>query len=108
MVMEVQKDMTAEGSLVRCTQRTSEFEKVLDYDYKKCKGCSICVALCPKNALQEGPLKEIATGLDAPPVLIDLDACAFCGMCVNFCPMRAFKMAVMAIKKPEAEVAAEA
>ncbi|MCK7515662.1 MAG: 4Fe-4S binding protein [Desulfobacterales bacterium] len=59
---------------------------MLDYDYKKCAGCSICVALCPKKALQEGPLQEIAKGLDAPPVLIDLDACAFCGMCVNFCP----------------------
>ena len=33
MVMEVQKDMTAEGSLVRCTQKTPESEKVLDYDY---------------------------------------------------------------------------
>jgi 4Fe-4S ferredoxin len=52
------------------------------------------VALCPKKALQEGPLQEIAKGLDAPPVLIDLDACAFCGMCVNFCPMKAFKMTV--------------
>lgn len=108
MVMEVQKDMTAEGSLVRCIQKTPESEKVLDYDYKKCKGCSICVALCPRKALQEGPLKEIATGLDAPPVLIDLEACAFCGMCVNFCPMGAFKMTVQEIKKPEAEVAAEA
>ena len=53
-------------------------------------------------------MKEIATGLDAPPVLIDLEACAFCGMCVNFCPMGAFKMTVQEIKKPEAEVAAEA
>ena len=50
------------------------------------------MALCPKKALQEGPLQEIAKGLDAPPVLIDLDACAFCGMCVNFCPTKAFKM----------------
>ena len=39
-------------------------------------------------------MQEIAKGLDAPPVLIDLDACAFCGMCVNFCPMKAFKMTV--------------
>jgi 4Fe-4S ferredoxin len=67
------------------------------------------VALCPKKALQEGPLQEIAKGLDAPPVLIDLDACAFCGMCVNFCPMKAFKMTVRE-KRPtqEAAEAAEA
>jgi 4Fe-4S ferredoxin len=52
------------------------------------------VVLCPKKALEEGPLLEIAKGLDAPPVLIDLDACAFCGMCANFCPTKAFRMTV--------------
>jgi ferredoxin len=93
-MMEIEKDMDVEGSHIRCRQRTKESEKVLDYDYKRCKGCTICVAICPEKALSEGPLQEIAKGLDAPPVLIDLDACAFCGMCVNFCPMRAFKMTI--------------
>jgi len=93
-MMEIEKEMEVEDSTIHCRQKTKETEKVLDYDYKKCIGCSICVNLCPKKALQEGPLQEIAKGLDAPPVLIDLDACAFCGMCVNFCPTRAFKMTV--------------
>jgi 4Fe-4S ferredoxin len=52
-------------------------------------------------------LQEIAKGLDAPPVLIDLDACAFCGMCVNFCPMKAFKMIVRE-RKPSLETAESA
>ncbi|HWQ19648.1 MAG TPA: 4Fe-4S binding protein [Methanotrichaceae archaeon] len=91
-MMEIEKDMEVEDSHVRCIQRTLGSEKILDYDYKKCAGCSICIALCPKKALQEGPLREIATGLDAPPVLIDLDACSFCGMCVNFCPVQALRM----------------
>lgn len=93
-MMEIEKDMEVEDSRIRCRQRTKESEKILDYDYKRCRGCSICVALCPKKALAEGPLQEIAKGLDAPPVLIDLDACAFCGMCVNFCPMGAFRMTI--------------
>jgi 4Fe-4S ferredoxin len=93
-MMEIEKDMEVEDSRIRCRQKTKETEKILDYDYKRCKGCSICVALCPKKALSEGPLQEIAKGLDAPPVLIDLDACAFCGMCVNFCPLGAFKMTI--------------
>ncbi|MCK9586185.1 4Fe-4S binding protein, partial [Methanothrix soehngenii] len=60
-------------------------------------------------ALQEGPLKEIAKGLDAPPVLIDQDLCVFCGMCVNFCPLKAFEMRVVEKKaEPEAAEAAEA
>ena len=91
-MMEIEKEMDVEGSHIRCKQRTAESEKVLDYDYKRCAGCSICVALCPKKALTEGPLLEIAKGMDAPPVLIDLDACVFCGMCANFCPVRAFRM----------------
>ena len=54
-------------------------------------------------------MQEIAKGLDAPPVLIDLDACAFCGMCVNFCPMKAFKMTVREKRAPSVAVeAAEA
>lgn len=99
-MMEIEKDMEVEDSRIRCRQRTPESEKILDYDYEKCVGCSICVALCPKKALQEGPLQEIAKGMDAPPVLIDLDACVFCGMCVNLCPTRAFKMTVED-KRPE-------
>lgn len=93
-MMEIEKDMDVEDSHIRCKQKAKETEKILDYDYKRCAGCSICVALCPKKALAEGPLKEIAKGLDAPPVLIDLDACVFCGMCVNFCPLRAFRMTI--------------
>lgn len=93
-MMEIEKETEVEDSRIRSRQRTKESEKILDYDYKRCRGCSICVALCPKKALTEGPLQEIAKGLDAPPVLIDLDACAFCGMCVNFCPLRAFRMTI--------------
>lgn len=105
-MMEIEKEMDVEDSHIRCRQRTAESEKVLDYDYKKCAGCSICVALCPKKALAEGPLQEIAKGMDAPPVLIDLDACVFCGMCANFCPVRAFRMTVEE-KTPATEIATE-
>jgi len=109
-VMEIEKEMDVEDSHIIAKQKTKETEKILDYDYKKCVGCTICIALCPKKALQEGPLREIAKGLDAPPVLIDLDACAFCGMCVNFCPLKAFQMTVEEkVQTPETaeKVAAE-
>lgn len=93
-MMVIEKDMEVEDSHILAKQKTKEKETILDYDYKKCAGCSICINLCPKKALLEGPLQEIAKGLDAPPVLIDLDACVFCGMCVNFCPLKAFHMTV--------------
>lgn len=92
MPMEIEKEMEVEGSTIRSIQRSEDSVKVLDYDYKKCNGCGICVALCPVNALQLGPVIEIATGLDAPPVLIDLDKCVFCGMCAAFCPVDAYRM----------------
>lgn len=100
-MMAIEKEMDVQDSHIIARQKSKERELVLDYDYKKCAGCSICVSLCPKRALQEGPLQEIAKGLDAPPVLIDLDACAFCGMCVNFCPTRAFKMTLKDLRDKE-------
>ena len=107
-MMEIEKELDVQDSHILAKQKTKEKEILLDYDYKKCAGCSICVALCPKLALQEGPLQEIAKGLDAPPVLIDLDACAFCGMCVNFCPTRAFKMTLRELPAPNTAEATEA
>lgn len=62
------------------------------YDYKRCIGCGICADICPSDAIELGPIPEIATGLDAPPVMIDQDSCSFCGMCAAFCPVGAMKM----------------
>src|SRR5512136_2893083 len=104
--MDIEKEMDVQDSHILARQKTKEREIILDYDYKKCAGCSICVALCPKKALQEGPLQEIAKGMDAPPVLIDLDACVFCGMCVNFCPVQAFSMKIKE-RTPPPETARE-
>ncbi|KCZ72579.1 NADH:ubiquinone oxidoreductase chain I-like protein [Candidatus Methanoperedens nitroreducens] len=75
-------------------QRTDRSRKTLDYDYKRCSGCGICIEVCPKKAIEPGPLIEIATGLDAPPVIIDHTRCSFCGMCAAFCPVGAIRMTV--------------
>lgn len=74
------------------TQKTGKSAKLLDYDYKRCNGCGLCIQVCPKKAIEAGPLIEIATGLDAPPVIIDHTRCSFCGMCAAFCPVRAIRM----------------
>lgn len=72
-------------------QKAGEHRKTLEYDYHTCVGCGICVGICPTDALDLGPIPEIATGLDVPPVMIDIDKCPFCGMCAAFCPRGAFK-----------------
>jgi len=90
--LSVTRDMDIEGSRFIYRMITDKSVKILDYDYKRCVGCGICVGLCPTKALELGPMKEISTGLDAPPVIMDLDKCTFCSMCAGFCPVDAFKM----------------
>ncbi|HII00849.1 TPA: 4Fe-4S dicluster domain-containing protein [Methanosarcinaceae archaeon] len=81
--------MDLQGSHFIYTQATEKSIKNLDYDYKRCNGCGICVEICPTDALELGPIHEIATGLDAPAVMMDLDKCTFCRMCSNLCPVHA-------------------
>ena len=88
----VEKDMDMDGTHFIYRQISSKSIKFLDYDYKRCVGCGLCVDICPTTALELGPMQEISTGLDAPPVMMDLDKCTFCSMCANFCPVNAFKM----------------
>ncbi|NJD78747.1 MAG: 4Fe-4S dicluster domain-containing protein [Candidatus Methanoperedens sp.] len=90
--LEIKVDSDVRDSHFIFTQTTGKSRKVLDYDYKRCNGCGICIALCPKKAIEAGPLIEIATGLDAPPVIVDHTRCSFCGMCASFCPVKAFRM----------------
>ncbi|HEX7575056.1 MAG TPA: 4Fe-4S binding protein, partial [Candidatus Methanoperedens sp.] len=97
-MVEEQLDISVESEIKDThflfTQKTGKSKKLLDYDYKRCNGCGICIDICPKKAIEAGPLIEIATGLDAPPVIIDHTKCSFCGMCGAFCPVRAIRMTV--------------
>jgi 4Fe-4S ferredoxin len=90
--IDVMVEMDIHDSHFIYTQTAYNIQKTLDYDYKRCNGCGICINLCPAGAIEAGPLIEIATGLDAPPVIIDQTKCSFCGMCASFCPVRAMKM----------------
>lgn len=90
--MTVSKEMDIQGTHLLYKLVSDRSEKTLDYDYKRCVGCGICVRICPTKALELGPIKEIATGMDAPPVMMDLDKCTFCSMCANLCPVTALEM----------------
>jgi 4Fe-4S ferredoxin len=85
----VTNSMDIQGTHFLYNQATEKSIKTLDYDYKRCNGCGICVQICPTKALELGPVHEIATGLDAPPVTMDLEKCTFCRMCSNLCPVHA-------------------
>ncbi len=49
-----------------------------------CKGCNVCIELCPKDLLRES--KKLNVKGIFPPTLIDQDQCTGCGICELYCP----------------------
>ena len=68
-------------------------KKKLTYDIKKCVGCSLCKLVCPVDAIELGPIPEIAQNIlddSNPKLFIDHDKCCYCMLCVVVCPTDAF------------------
>jgi len=57
-------------------------EIVINPDY--CKGCSICIAFCPRKVLQ--PSKDINAKGYILPEAVDIAACTQCKLCEIVCP----------------------
>lgn len=90
-------DVTEEQNII-LTWKAPKLEKELVYISSKCTGCGICPQICPTEAIELGPVHEIATALEsrgaqpmAPYVLFDLDKCVFCGLCAILCPVYAIE-----------------
>lgn len=54
-----------------------------------CKGCGVCVAFCPKGALQ----------LEHEKAVHDPEKCVVCGMCEQLCPDLALEVDMSQKKK---------
>lgn len=54
-------------------------------NYEKCKGCSMCVNVCPKKILEINKVKLNLKGYN-PVDIIDSEKCISCAMCATMCP----------------------
>ncbi len=50
-----------------------------------CKGCGLCVSVCPKKILILSPDTINSKGY-SPSICIDQDACITCTFCATICP----------------------
>jgi 2-oxoglutarate ferredoxin oxidoreductase subunit delta len=61
----------------------------LDIAVDRCKGCSLCVAVCPKGILELDV--SIVNELGYHPVrLTDAAPCTSCALCARICPDAVF------------------
>jgi 2-oxoglutarate ferredoxin oxidoreductase subunit delta len=56
---------------------------IVDEHY--CKGCSLCIPVCPKNIIVLDPDKITDKGYH-PAMLIDESECTACANCAVICP----------------------
>ncbi|MFX0046141.1 MAG: ferredoxin family protein [Candidatus Hermodarchaeota archaeon] len=53
-------------------------------DYRLCKGCHICISVCPHDVLNKSD--EVDNRGFFLPVVVDLKSCRVCGLCELECP----------------------
>ena len=54
-------------------------------DGDACKGCGLCVSVCPKDIIEISDEKINARGYH-PAHIANLDACIACAACAKMCP----------------------
>ena len=71
------------------TRRRLEPFAPLDIATDRCKGCELCVHICPKHCLALD--ESVVNALGYHPVrLTDADACTSCALCARICPDAVF------------------
>jgi 2-oxoglutarate ferredoxin oxidoreductase subunit delta len=56
-----------------------------------CKGCSLCVEVCPKKIVVMNRERLNAKGYN-PAAITDINVCTACAMCAIMCPDSAIKV----------------
>ena len=58
--------------------------KQIVIDHKLCKGCHICISVCPREVFKKSD--EIDNRGFFLPVVVNLEACTVCRLCEMECP----------------------
>lgn len=58
---------------------------IVTFNLDRCKGCGLCVSVCPKQILR---LDETVTNIKGyhPSGIFDPESCIACGNCARICP----------------------
>ncbi len=67
--------------------------KAIFIDLKMCKGCNICISICPHGVLKKSDVID-NRGFFLP-IVADLEACKVCMLCEMECPDFAISVAVL-------------
>ena len=69
---------------------TQKKKKTVKIKKERCKGCDLCIHVCPQNILERS--KGVSKKGLHYVVLTDASKCTGCGMCVLMCPDSAIEV----------------
>ena len=61
-----------------------EKDKMLFLQIDRCKGCDLCINVCPNKALTKAD--ELNKNVQYPPAPVENGKCTFCRLCEYTCP----------------------
>lgn len=91
--MKLLKSENSNELVVEMILHTKHYSLTLNKN--KCKGCGICMQICPKEAIESTRTrKEEGKEAKQPTVSVNEEKCHYCGICVALCPFGALTLRI--------------